>query len=119
MLPQLIALLALLLLTGCSAVQMDLQGAAIRATAAQSAGILSPSDPLVPCLKYWQGSLAAGGPIDILKPPFAGLIDLGVDAYILDSLVASGASSDALDSMCGPVANKIIKNIGRRAPGVL
>jgi hypothetical protein len=112
------ALLIAATLTGCTAVSVDLQGALTRAQAAQAAGLLSPQDPLVPCLQYFQGALAAQGPAAVLKGPFAGVIDIGTDLYIIDAQMQGGATSDALDRMCAPVAAKILKNAGRRAPGL-
>lgn len=110
--------LALALLSGCAAVERDLAGAQARAQAAQAAGLLGPNDPLVPCLTYFGGVVGPQGPGAVLKPPFAGVIDAGTDLYILDSLSQGGGQSDMLDSMCGPVAVKILKNAGRRAPGL-
>lgn len=106
------------ILVGCTAVTLDLQAAQTRAKAAQAAGLLGPTDPLPQCLDYFVGVASPTGPSAILKGPFAGLIDIGTDLYILDAQVQGGASSDALDRMCAPVAMKILKNAGRRAPGL-
>jgi hypothetical protein len=105
-------------LVGCTAVQRDLQGALTRAQAAQSAGLLGPTDPLVPCLQYFAGAASDQGQLALLKGPFAGIIDVGTDLYILDVMAQAGGTSDALDAMCGPVAMKVLKNAGRRAPGL-
>jgi uncharacterized protein YceK len=114
----LLALTVALGLTGCSVVALDLQGAQARAKAAQAAGLLGPNDPLVPCLQYFAGATSAHGGLAVLKGPFAGLIDVGTDLYILDALAQAGGTSDTLDAMCGGVAMKILKNAGRRAPGL-
>jgi hypothetical protein len=115
-------LLALILLaailTGCTAVSVDLQGALTRAQAAQTAGLLGPNDPLVPCLTYFVGVVGPQGPSSVLKGPFAGVIDVGVDLYILDQQTQGGTSQDLLDKQCAPVALKVLKNAGRRAPGL-
>lgn len=111
-------LLSLAVLSGCTAVSLDLQGALTRAQAAQTAGLLGPNDPLVPCLQYFIGATSASGPSAILKPPFAGIIDAGTDLYIIDAMAQGGGQSDVLDMKCGPVAMKVLKNAGRRAPGL-
>lgn len=114
----LVPLLCLSLFSGCAAVDADLLAASTRAQAAQAAGLLGPNDPLVPCLQYFQGALSASGGLAILKPPFAGLIDVGTDLYIIDAMTQAGGTSDKLDALCGGVAMKILKNAGRRAPGL-
>ena len=111
-------LMCALTVPGCAAVQLDLQGASARAQAAQAAGLLGPNDPLVPCLHYFAGAAGPQGGLAILKGPFAGLIDIGTDLYILDAMAQAGGVSDQLDAMCGGVAMKILKNAGRRAPGL-
>lgn len=110
--------MSLLLLSGCAAIQIDLQGALLRAQSAQTAGLLSPSDPLVPCLQYFVGATGAQSGLSVLKGPFAGIVDMGTDLYIIDAMAQAGGVSDQLDTMCGPVAIKVLKNAGRRAPGL-
>jgi hypothetical protein len=112
------ALALIVLLTGCSAVSNDLQGALARAQAAQAAGLLQPADPIVPCLQYFVGISSASGPSAVLQGPFAGIIDIGTDVYIINAQVQSGPASDALDAKCAPIALKLLKNAGRRAPGL-
>lgn len=109
-------LLSGLVLTGCAAVARDLEAARDRALAAQTAGLLGPNDPLPKCLAYFVG--VTGAQSAVLKGPFAGIIDLGTDIYILDAMSQAGGTSDALDQACGGVAVKILKNAGRRAPGL-
>jgi hypothetical protein len=106
-------------LTGCTAVSVDLQGAQTRAHAAQAQGLLGPNDPLPACLDYFVGAAGAiTAPGSALKPPFAGVVDFGVEGYILDALTQAGGVSDTLDKQCGGVAMKILKNAGRRLPGL-
>lgn len=114
----LIPLLCLATLAGCAQLSVDLQAAQARAKAAQAAGLLSASDPLPPCLDYFVGVVGPQGPSAVLKGPFAGPVDFGVDVYILDALTQAGGTSDSLDAKCGGVAVKILKNAGRRAPGL-
>ena len=115
----LIGIVALSLLTGCAAVSVDLQAASKRLHAAQAAGLLGPNDPAPACVDYLGGALApSGAAASVLSGPFAGLIDLGADAYILDAMSQAGGSSDVMDQKCGPVALKILKNGARRLPGL-
>lgn len=111
--------LALLVLTGCAAVSLDLQAASKRLHAAQAAGLLGPNDPAPACVDYLAGAAAPTGPIaSVLGGPFAGLIDLGADVYILDAMSQAAGSSDVMDQKCGPVAVKLLKNGARRLPGL-
>lgn len=114
----LMPLLCLVTLVGCAQVSLDLQAAQARAHAAQAAGLLSAADPLPMCLDYFAGAVAPTGPGAVLKPPFAGVVDLGTDLYIIDAMTQAGGASDALDQKCGGVAAKLLKNAGRRAPGL-
>lgn len=107
-----------LLLSGCAQLSVDLQAAQARATAAQAAGLLGPNDPLPKCLAYFVGATSAQSGLAVLKPPFAGVLDAGVDLYIIDAMSQAGGTSDALDQACGGIAVKILKNAGRRAPGL-
>lgn len=115
----LIGLSLVLLLTGCAAVSVDLQAASKRLHAAQAAGLLGPNDPAVTCVDYLGGALApSGAAASVLSGPFAGIIDVGADVYILDAMSQAGGSSDAMDQKCGPVAVKLLKNGARRLPGL-
>ena len=108
----------LLVVTGCATVTRDLHEAQQRAHAAQVAGFLGPADPLPACLDYLVGTPMVGDLTAVLKPPFAGVIDLGVQAYILDAITQGSGVTDELDAKCGGVAIKILRNAGRRAPGL-
>ncbi len=115
----LLGILALSLLTGCAAVSVDLQAASKRLHAAQAAGLLGPNDPAIACVDYLAGAVASTSAMaSLLSGPFAGVIDLGADAYILDAMTQAGGSSDAMDQKCGPVAVKLLKNGARRLPGL-
>lgn len=104
--------------SGCAQIMLDAQAAQSRATAAQRVGLLGPADPLPQCLAYLLGSFSSSETKSALSPPFAGLLDTAVALYILDSVTQAGTQSDTLDRQCGPVAIKLLKNSGRRAPGL-
>lgn len=113
-----VAIIAFALLGGCTAVTLDLQASLTRAQAAQAQGLLTKTDPLPTCLQYFVGVAGPQGPTSVLQGPFAGVIDVATDLYIINAQVSGGGSTDQLDAMCAPVALKLLKNAGRRAPGL-
>jgi len=106
--------LLVLLLSGCAALSADVQGAVTRANKAVTAGLLKADDPLPVCLAYIAGGVKAGQ--SVLGPPFSGVVDFGVDLYIIDESLQN--DNPKMDALCAPVALKILKRGLRRLPGL-
>jgi len=106
--------LFMLLFSGCAALSADMQGAVTRAHNAVTAGMLKADDPLPVCLAYIAGSVKAGQAV--LGPPFSGVVDFGVDLYIIDESLQN--DNPQMDAKCAPVALKILKRGLRRLPGL-
>ena len=104
--------LALLLAsTGCAVVTEDLTAASARAYKAAGMNAIPVGDPLPLCLDYLLND-AKGLIWSEVLGPSAGLVDSAVKLYILDSRYQE---HEAMDRICGPVAVKILRNIGKKA----
>ena len=102
------AALLVLPLAGCAAVTTDLTAASARAHKAVDTKVLAADDPLPVCLDYLLADI--GSLSGVLGRP-AGLVDKAVELYILDAKYQNRAE---LDIKCGPVAIRILRNIGKK-----